>query len=116
MELFAQFVAWQNYANTEFVQAEIAEERALSHQKHVEAVAMLTLNPQVGKVTVARAEQAASPEVERARQNYLNAYAQRKMTQLVMDNCERCAALVSRELTRRVGREPLERRQMRWNP
>ena len=38
------------------------------------------------------------------------------MRQVVYENCERCAFIVSRELSRRIGRDPSERRQNRWNP
>jgi hypothetical protein len=37
------------------------------------------------------------------------------MTQVVLQNCERCAALISRELSRRIGASGVERRQMRWD-
>lgn len=116
METFSRFVQWLNYAATQFAEAEVVEERVTAHLKYIEATAMLTLNPAQGKVTVAKAEMTASQEVERAKQEVLNAYAVRKMTGVMVENCERSASLISRELTRRVGREPLERRQQRWNP
>jgi hypothetical protein len=116
MQLFSEYVAWQNFAATEFSLAEVAEERATAEEKRVEAMALITLEPGKGTITLAKANLSVSRDVEAARQARLNAYAARKMTQVIRDNCERCAALVSRELSRRIGRDPIERRQMRWSP
>jgi transcription termination factor NusB len=44
------------------------------------------------------------------------AYAFRKLITAVFDNSERNAALLSRELTRRVNRDSRERRVDRWQP
>lgn len=116
MEMFACYVAWQNYAATEFAQSEVEEARAEAHVRYVEARAMVTNWDRTDKVTVARAELALDPEVAQARQDLLVAYAHRKMTGVVYSNCERASQLVSRELTRRVGREPLDRRGDRFRP
>jgi len=116
MQIFTEYVAWQNYAATEFATAEVVEERAQALVKRLEAQALVLSNPKPGEVLKAKAGFAASPEIDRASQDLLNAYAARKMTQVIRDNCERCAALVSRELTRRTANTPLDRRQMRWAP
>lgn len=115
MKLFSEYVAWQNYAATEFAMAEVTEERADANVKRVQAMAMVTANPAKGAVTATRASNLLSPEVERALQAALDAYAARKMTQVILSNCERCAALISRELSRRIGASGVERRQMRWD-
>jgi hypothetical protein len=116
MIIFTRFTAWQNYSATQLAEAEVVEARAEAHVRFLEAKAMVTNWGKDDKVTVARAEIMISPEVERARQAMLVAYAHRKMTAVIYNNCERNASLVSRELTRRVGREPVERRNFRWNP
>jgi ABC-type nitrate/sulfonate/bicarbonate transport system substrate-binding protein len=116
MILFTGFTAWQNYAATQLAEAEVVEARADALVRFLEAKAMVTNWSKDDKVTVARAEILVSPEVEEARSRQLVAYAHRKMTQVIYTNCERSAALVSRELTRRVGRDPIERRNTRWNP
>jgi hypothetical protein len=116
METFSRYVAWQNYAAYEFAQSEVEEARSEARVRFVEARAMVTNWDRTDKVTVARAELALDPEVERARQDLLISYAHRKMTGVIYANCERAAALVSRELTRRVGREPLDRRGDRLRP
>lgn len=115
MELFAQYVAWQNYAATEFAMAEVTEERAEATVKRVSAQELILANPKAGTVTAAKAGITLSSDWEKAEQERLNAYAARKMTGVVLQNCERCAALVSRELSRRIGGSGIERRQMRWN-
>jgi hypothetical protein len=76
----------------------------------------MSLAPATAKVTVTRAQTATSKTMQAARDRQLEAYATRKMTQVVFANCERVVALISRELTRRVGREGTERRMNRWQP
>jgi hypothetical protein len=117
MQLFAEYTAWQNYAAVQFAEAEVAEATAEANVRYVEASAMVKgWGGTKDKVTVAKAELANDPEVERARNTVLGAYARRKMTKVIHDNCERCVALVSRELSRRIGNVGYERRQMRWQP
>lgn len=115
MALFAEYVAWQNYAATEFAMAEVTEEKAEANVKRVSAQELILANPKAGTVTTAKAGITLSSDWEKAEQDRLNAYAARKMTQVVLQNCERCAALISRELSRRIGATGVERRQMRWN-
>lgn len=117
MTLFSEFTAWQNYAATQQADAEVTEAKAEASARFIEANAMvLGWGGAKDKVTVAKAELAHNPEVERARQDVLNAYAQRKMTQVVFSNCERSVFVVSRELSRRIGNAGNERRNFRWNP
>ena len=117
MQIFFRFVAWQNFAATEFAAAEVEEERTDRNVKFLEAQHMV-LNWQSAKdkVTVARAQMAMDPEIEKAKNEQMAAYAQRKMRQVVYENCVASAAAVSRELTRRLGREAVERRTARWGP
>jgi hypothetical protein len=68
------------------------------------------------KVTEVRAEIATDPTVVKAKSDALAAYARRKMTKVVYDNCERSVFVVSRELSRRIGAAGSERRSMRWTP
>jgi hydroxypyruvate isomerase len=115
MKLFSEYVAWQNYAATEFAMSEVTEERAEAAYKRLSAQELVLANPAKGQVNAAKAGITISPQVEKAEQERLNAYAARKMTQVVLQNCERCAALISRELSRRIGASGVERRQMRWD-
>lgn len=119
MLLFSQFVQWQNYAATDFAQADVAESRAEAKVRYVEAVNMVgNWGGSNDKVTVARATMSTDPDVIKARNDVLTAYAKRKLVSVVYENCERCANLVSRELTRRVGgrQERVRGRHDRWNP
>jgi hypothetical protein len=115
MTLFSEYTAWQNFAATRLAEAEVEEERAEAAVRYEEAVAM-SLAPATAKVTVTRAQTATSKTMQAARDRQLEAYATRKMTQVVFANCERVVALISRELTRRVGREGTDRRMNRWQP
>lgn len=112
MEHFSKQLAWQNFFATQVAQAEIDEADAEARLKTQEAVVMLTGK----KVTEARAERDVDENVVAARQEFLVAKARRKMLQVTMENRERCANLISRELTRRVGREGNQRRSDRWTP
>lgn len=112
MEHFSKQLAWQNFFATQVARAEIEEAEAEAHLKTQEAVVMLTGK----KVTEARAERDVDENVLAARDEYLVSKAKRKMLQVAMENRERCANLISRELTRRVGREGNQRRNDRWNP
>ena len=67
-------------------------------------------------VTVAKAEATQHPNVKMARDKKDMIYARRKVFQVMNDNLERDNFAVSRELTRRLGREPRQRRADRWNP
>jgi hypothetical protein len=117
MRAFAHFVAWQNYAASELAIAEVTEAQAEGALKFEEAQHMVTNWSQArDKVTVARAQMALSKRVETARSDVLKAYARRKLAAVVYENCERGANLISRELSRRIGRDAVERRAARWQP
>lgn len=110
MEHFSKQLAWQNFFATQVAQAEVDEAEAETLLKVQEARVMLTGK----KVTEARAERDMDENVMSARSDFLVAKAKRKMLQVTMENRERCANLISRELTRRVGREGNQRRSDRW--
>lgn len=115
MERFREFVEWQNYASSMLVEKEVEEEKAERTMKFLEGQKMLQQWDDKGTVTKQRAEVSQDPEVEKARQNHLQKYAERKYTKMIYENCERSAALISRELSRRIGRDGTERRNMRWS-
>lgn len=115
MQLFSEYVQWQNFAATEFALAEVEEERAEASVRRIEAEGLI-LAPSNAKVTDTRAAINTTVVMKDARDRVLDAYARRKMTGVMAGNCERTAALLSRELTRRVGGGDINRRQMRWQP
>jgi hypothetical protein len=114
MQLFVEFTGWQNYAATQFAEAEVEEERAEAKVRFLEASGMVRAYGPKTKVTEVRAEIAVQPDVVKAKSDALNAYARRKLTKVVYDNCERSVFVVSRELSRRIGAAGTERRVSRW--
>jgi hypothetical protein len=116
MEIFNGFVQWENYAATEFATAEVEEERAEADIRRIQAEGFVLGVGGSDKVTVNRAHIDSSPEMIAARGRALDAYARRKMTGVIFENCERTAAMISRELSRRIGDAGVQRRSMRWGP
>jgi hypothetical protein len=117
MTLTAEYVAWWNYSATALVECEIEERKAEAEVKKLEAMYMVRAPVQKGLVTVTKAGMNDDEEITKARDRELQAYALRKMTNVMYTNCERVVTnLLSRELTRRLGREPAERRMGRWQP
>jgi hypothetical protein len=66
------------------------------------------------RVTMAKARLEDDADVQRFRQEQLDAYAYRKLVEARHEAFVRDAAVVSRELTRRVDRDAPQRRGERW--
>lgn len=118
MELFASYTAWVNFAATELAGAELSEAKLESHLHWIQATKMVSSwgdNPK-NLVTVAKAERDIDPDVIKASDELVVAKAQRKMTGVIYENCERCVFLISRELTRRIGRDGSDKRVGRYRP
>ncbi len=118
MNLFGRFVAWQNFVAVKHVEAEADEIDCETRLKYLQATGLVEswTGTKEDRVTVAKAERDLDPEVKEATEAYNEARKHRKKLGVLVNNMERSAAMVSRELTRRVGREPVDRRQGRWNP
>lgn len=127
MDLFQQAVAWQNFADTVATEAEIKEAEALAQLEHAEAAAVIsawtnagtTVGPKGGirsdfTATVAKAQRDTDPNVMAKRAAMQNVKASRKRAQTVRDSAERVSQLLSRELSRRIGRDPVDRRAGRF--
>lgn len=115
MNHLRQQIEWQNFFAAEVVKLELVEGQAEYMLKYEEASAYL----QVGDfktVTESKAARDHSPAVMEAAAEWFQAKIDRKAMQVVMESRERCAQLLSREITRRVGREPVQRRSDKWNP
>jgi hypothetical protein len=67
-------------------------------------------------VTRTKAMAYESEEYLRVEATYHEAMAYRKLVSVLYANAERWSALLSRELTRRVNRDPRERRSERGSP
>jgi hypothetical protein len=118
MEVFAQYVAWENFIGEELVRAEVEELRAESYKRIAEArfIASFESDLKSGRVTAAKSAARQDPDVELAEDRYVRAYAMRKALQAQQASLARTSSFVSRELSRRIGREPVERRNARGNP
>lgn len=65
-------------------------------------------------VTIAKAHAAADPAVQKLIDVHQVCRAKRKLMNVLYDSIARDAAVLSRELTRRVGRDPVDRRVDRY--
>lgn len=116
MTQFTLFTRWADHLNVEVALAEITEATAERIFRRIRDVAMLGVSPARGQVTAAKAAAGLSAEVIEAEDEAASAKAYRKLVQSLYENVERDASLLSRELTRRLGRDPYERRERRWTP
>lgn len=118
MNLYARYVAWANYITTLLAEAEIEEANAATEWKVSQAEALVASwgGTKEERVTVAKAERELDPDVRAQEERYNNSRAHRKMLSTLADNMDRASALVSRELTRRLGRDTMDRRLSGWRP
>ena len=119
MSLYNEFMAWVSYAKADYVQAEIAEDRTANNLRIIEAQTMIGQWGEGAKgdtVTLAKARRDVDPAVVSAQEAHLQARAYRKLVESVFERCERGAQVLSRELSRRIGLAPQERRNARFNP
>lgn len=114
MGLFSQFVSWQNYVDQQFSDAEMQEASCLSEKHVAEALAMAGSSAK--QVAKQKAEMLSNPTVQQKDEAWLKAKAMRKALAIQRDALERMSNFLSRELSRRISREPVERRQSRFNP
>lgn len=115
MHLLACYTTWAEYAagvvathtiDEETHEADLDREKALAALRHQDRKT----------VAAQKAAALADPDVQAIDENYRAARARRLFAEVVMTGAERKAAVVSRELTRRVGRHDREARTTRWNP
>jgi len=119
MSLYNEFMAWVSYAKSDYVQAEIAEDRTAHNLKITEARTMIDQWSEKTKgdtVTLAKARRDIDPDVVAMQEAHLQARAYRKLVESVFERCERGAQVLSRELSRRIGLAPKERRQAQYLP
>jgi hypothetical protein len=117
MELMTEFTAWGGYAAAKLSLAEVSEREKSDALELEEAKAMVTGwegQATDARVAVAKARKLMDADVQAAKDEMRKVYARRKLLQTMVDRLDRNAALVSRELTRRTGAEPVQRRTHRW--
>lgn len=124
MELFVTLVRWQDHIAAWLVLHEIDERYADSTYDLVWSSVLSDCIAAVSSaktrsessITVAKATAVQSEDVQAAAETRNVAYARRKVFQMMATNLERDTFIVSRELTRRVGRNSSEARVDRWRP
>ena len=118
MNLFVRHTRWRGYLSGQQAMAEVDERFAEDHLKILEAKALIRDwgGSKEDRIAVARAERVLDPDVQAAMDNLQLAYARRKLTGALVEASDKNVAVISRELTRRVGNEPTERRDRRWSP
>lgn len=118
MKLFVRLTRWADYLSGQLALAEIDEQSIAAVLRVAEATSLIRNwgGGRDDRVAIAKAERDTDPAVTEWSDKLQVAHARRKLLGVMFTNMERDAALVSRELTRRVGREPTSRRADRWNP
>lgn len=112
IELMRVLVAWQEYVGVRVARAETIEAEAATAVAGTEAIALIEGwgGVKEDRVGIAKARRDTDPKLVVLRDKYDNARAFRKLSQALYEGLERKSFVVSRELTRRVGMEPVQRR------
>lgn len=119
MNLFARLTNWADHLNGALAAAMVDERSVEASVAVAEATALIRDwgGAKEDRVTLARAQRDLDPTVQAMKDELAVAYARRKFIEAMFTNAERDSAVVSRELTRRVGRiETNDRRLSRWTP
>lgn len=109
MTLFRQLTRWSEYLGVQKVMAEVDERYAEAALDKGKIVLRVNLKSNQG-----RDDAAENEELWDLHDNYQSAMAYRKVMEMTYENAERNAALLSRELTRRVNRSARDGRDDRW--
>jgi len=111
MDLFREVNQWRKYLRVQLVAAEIDESSAAAKARDAEAVALARSGARTVTAMKAAAKQDAGYAGAQALQ--ADAYSYRKLVGALAENLEGDAFLISRELTRRTGEAPADRRNAR---
>lgn len=123
MDLLVEFTRWADYSGGQLAVADVDERYADAYVDQLKAKHLVetydlpddtTPKSKRPGVTVARASKSLDPIYQDAVQDKLNAYARRKLLAARHEAFERDAAVVSRELSRRIERDPSARRTARY--
>ena len=115
MKLFSRTTRWSEYLSAQVAAAEVDERYADAVVEKIKALKSLEYKGEK-TVSAAKAHAYTDDDYNDALTEQQRAYAFRKLITAVYENSERNAALLSRELTRRVNRDTRERRVERWQP
>lgn len=112
-ETFSMITAWADFAASELATAHLAERAA---QQKMELQENRLLVERMGsavkgeRITLVKAQISLDPEVRQLSTKYEEAYAYRKLVDMLLSNYERDLALVSREITRRANDQRANRK------
>ena len=112
-KLFTKLTAWSDYIAGQLAAAQIDEkssEKKLDFATNKMLVSRSNNSVKGERVTMIKAEIAVDPIIIRLEKEYLEAYAYRKMIEVVVNNLERDITLISREITRRTNQATSFRR------
>lgn len=111
------FTRWADYSGGQLAIAEVDEAYAEEYIDQLKARGLVEIEPvddgKSRKVTELRAAMRLDPVYQDAQQERLTHYARRKLLQARHSAFERDGAVVSRELSRRIERDPSARRTAR---
>jgi L-lactate utilization protein LutC len=116
MEELREKTAWVNHLSVKLAEAEAMEEAAEYYVKRTRTKIMLADEDRYGTVTELKMHAESSEEFLEAEDEFRTARTYRKMLQPIYESAERRASNISREITRRVGRDGPDRRSSRWSP
>lgn len=109
MEMFTELTSWVDFLAVQVAASQIDErsaERELSTAEAVELMSSQVKEP----VTKAKARISLLPHIQALQDSLDERYAYRKCIEVIAENVQRDAALLSRELTRRTsGSTPIKR-------
>lgn len=114
MSLYAEFSAWYDYAAHQLACAVIDEKNAERVADAVERNALLRHRTAGQNVTDSRAAAKNDDSVINAHNRVFEAESYRRLVESIANTCERNAAVVSRELTRRTSSPDRGRRAGAW--
>lgn len=103
MILYSLLTAWSDFISTQVSCAQVDERAAERRLSQAENLLMIASGSNGDRVTYARAQVAADPQIVAMKEEVEESHAYRKLVESLATNVERDAALVSRELTRRTS-------------
>ena len=118
MNLLVQFTRYQDHLAGQLVEVEIDEHSAESMLEVSKArhLAKGWGGSATDRVAIQKAQAVMDPEVRKFDDTLAQYKARRKLLGILVDSLQRDASVVSREISRRIGREGHERRVDRFTP
>lgn len=127
MKLFSKWTQWQNYMSAQLALAEVDEQYAKSCVAKYEALSLISERASLHSNSEVKAAEKANATTYLKALAYTDSafteakdevnvtYAYRKLIEIKHTESDKNTALISRELTRRVGRNDREGRNAKWN-